>query len=224
MTVEVYSNLVGIAPRLWEVLERPGVRLATSYYSPRPQEHEAITGRQGSHQRTPRNLREALRRGIPVRAGAVAELKGLGVAEVRVDRMRRVGRGAGTTVSDLDQLCGHCGEGKLAISPEGEVWPCVFSRWLRLGNVRASSLAEVNLRAKPVRRWLAAAFANHLRDPSLGRRCDPDRLCRCRRVRNSTHAAPLTGLPLRASRFLAACPGGPGLTAALRFTKAPTEP
>ena len=91
--------------------------------------------------------------------------------------MRRVGRGAGTTVSDLDQLCGHCGEGKLAISPEGEVWPCVFSRWLRLGNVRASSLAEVNLRAKPVRRWLAAAFANHLRDPSLGRRCDPDRLC-----------------------------------------------
>ncbi|HZV48806.1 MAG TPA: radical SAM protein, partial [Candidatus Dormibacteraeota bacterium] len=31
MAVEVYSNLVGIAPRLWEVLERPGVRLATSY-------------------------------------------------------------------------------------------------------------------------------------------------------------------------------------------------
>src|SRR5579883_1644493 len=50
------------------------------------------------------------------------------------------------------------------------------------------------------------------------------RFIRCRRVRNSTHAAPLTGLPLRASRFLAACPGGPGLTAALRFTKAPTEP
>ncbi len=95
MAVEVYSNLVGIAPRLWEVLERPGVRLATSYYSPRPPEHEAITGRRGSHQRTLRNLREALRRGIPVRAGvvevlpgqdvagAVAELRGLGVAEVR---------------------------------------------------------------------------------------------------------------------------------------------
>ncbi|HLH71149.1 MAG TPA: ABC transporter permease, partial [Candidatus Dormibacteraeota bacterium] len=46
---------------------------------------------------------------------------------------------------------------------------------------------------------------------------------RCRRVRSSTHAAPLTGLPLRASRFLAACPGSPGLTTALRFTKAPTE-
>src|SRR5579875_1858495 len=49
-------------------------------------------------------------------------------------------------------------------------------------------------------------------------------LIRCRRVRNSTHAAPLTGLPLRASRFPAACPRSPGLTAALRFTKAPTEP
>src|SRR5579883_2721396 len=49
-------------------------------------------------------------------------------------------------------------------------------------------------------------------------------LIRCRRVRNSTHAAPLTGLPLRASRFLAACPRSPGLTTALRFTKAPTEP
>ncbi len=42
--------------------------------------------------------------------------------------------------------------------------------------------------------------------------------------KRSSHAAPLTGLPSRASRFLAACPGSPGLTAALRFTKAPTEP
>ncbi|HZU16261.1 MAG TPA: radical SAM protein [Candidatus Dormibacteraeota bacterium] len=189
MTVEVYTNLVGIGRRLWRVLERPGVRLATSYHSVKAEAHEAITGRRGSHERTLRNLKEALRRGIPVRVGVVevlpgqemaetvAELEELGVSEIRVDRVRRVGRGAGSAVPDLDQLCGHCGEGKLAISPEGEVWPCVFSRWLRLGNVRESSLAEVYLQAKPARRRLAVAFADRVRGSSLGQPCDPDRLC-----------------------------------------------
>jgi MoaA/NifB/PqqE/SkfB family radical SAM enzyme len=166
MTVEVYTNLVGVGQRLWRVLERPSVRLATSYHSVKAEAHEAITGRRGSHERTLRNLKEALRRGIPVRVGVVevlpgqemaetvAELEELGVGEIRVDRMRRVGRGAGGTVPDIDQLCVHCGEGKLAISPEGEVWPCVFSRWLQLGNVRESPLAEIYLTSAAVRSGL----------------------------------------------------------------------
>ena len=61
--------------------------------------------------------------------------------------------------------------------PESEVWPCVFSRRLRLGNVRESSLAEVYLQAKPARRRLAVAFADRVRGSSLGQPCDPDRLC-----------------------------------------------
>src|ERR1700733_14611803 len=38
--VEVFSNLVRISTELWEVFSRPGVRLATSYYSDSPSEHE----------------------------------------------------------------------------------------------------------------------------------------------------------------------------------------
>jgi len=96
--------------------------------------------------------------------------------------VRRVGRGAGTTVSDLDQLCGHCGEGKLAISPEGEVWPCVFSRWLRLGNVRESSLADIysastavrsRLRRRPVVGPIAPTPGGSKCPPDYGPLCPP---------------------------------------------------
>jgi MoaA/NifB/PqqE/SkfB family radical SAM enzyme len=44
-------------------------------------------------------------------------------------------------------------EGKPHVA-EGEVWPCVFSRWLRLGNVRESSLAEVYSASTAVRSGL----------------------------------------------------------------------
>src|SRR5262245_1402975 len=49
--VEVYSNLVRVIPALWEVFALPGVRLATSYYSPDASRHDAITGNRG-HDRT----------------------------------------------------------------------------------------------------------------------------------------------------------------------------
>jgi MoaA/NifB/PqqE/SkfB family radical SAM enzyme len=108
-------------------------------------------------------------------AETVAELEGLGVSEIRVDRVRRVGRGAGGAVPDLDQLCGHCGEGKLAISPEGEVWPCVFSRWLRLGNVRESPLAEVYLISAAVRSGLRRRpVADSAAGPPGKVKCPPD--------------------------------------------------
>ncbi|MGH3779147.1 MAG: SPASM domain-containing protein [Pseudonocardiaceae bacterium] len=44
---------------------------------------------------------------------------------------------------DVSQLCGHCAHGKVAIAPNGDVWPCVFSRWMPVGNVRHQSLAEI---------------------------------------------------------------------------------
>lgn len=51
LEVEVFTNLVHVTPRLWETFSRPGVRLATSWYSDDPVEHVAITGRR-SHART----------------------------------------------------------------------------------------------------------------------------------------------------------------------------
>lgn len=50
-------------------------------------------------------------------------------------------RGAGEP--DVSQLCGNCGRGIAAISPDGDVWPCVFSRWVTTGNVLRTPLAEI---------------------------------------------------------------------------------
>lgn len=155
IAVEVYSNLVHVRPELWETFTRPGVRLATSYYADDASQHEAITKRRGSHARTKRNIIEALRRSIPLRVGIVdvhddqrvdqarAELSSLGVMEIGYDRLRQVGRGIRTQQANVNQLCGNCASGVLAVSPQGAVWPCVFSRWLPVGNVRNQSLAEI---------------------------------------------------------------------------------
>ncbi len=107
LDVEVFSNLVHVSDQMWTIFERPGVSLASSYYSSVPAEHEQITGRRGSHARTRENIVEALRRSIPLRVGLVdtgtgdvdlahAELLGLGVTNIRRDVVRAFGRAAGS--------------------------------------------------------------------------------------------------------------------------------
>ncbi|MGH3620220.1 MAG: radical SAM protein [Sciscionella sp.] len=155
LEVEVFSNFTHVSPQLWELFAQPGVRLATSYYSDDAAQHAAITKGRGSHARTRANVSEALRRRIPLRVGLInvhdgqrveqarAELEALGVSEIGVDRVRQVGRGVRNQAPSLDQLCGNCGNGRLAVAPDGTVWPCVFSRWLPVGNARQSPLAEI---------------------------------------------------------------------------------
>jgi MoaA/NifB/PqqE/SkfB family radical SAM enzyme len=156
MQVEVFSNLVHVPLNLWDVFEQPGVQLATSYYSDRAGEHERITKGRGSYMRTKTNIVEALRRSIPLRVGVIDlgdgqrveqardELAALGFdGEVRVDHLRGVGRGIRAATPDTSQLCGQCGSGKVAIAPDGSVWPCVFSRWLPVGNVLHDPLVEI---------------------------------------------------------------------------------
>lgn len=172
LEVEVFTNLVHVTDRLWEVFNRHGVSLATSYYSDDPGQHAAVT-RRPSHARTNANIVEALRRGIPLRAGVIdlgggqraeaaqAELVDLGVPAVGYDRLRQVGRGVRDQQPSADQLCGRCGDGVAAISPDGAVWPCVFSRWLPVGNVLEAELATIldSPAADAVRAELADAFA-----------------------------------------------------------------
>ncbi|MGW6933832.1 radical SAM/SPASM domain-containing protein [Lentzea sp. NPDC054927] len=159
LAVEIFSNLVHIGPRLWDTFSRPGVRLATSYYSDTASQHDAITRRRGSHARTRANIAEALHRDIPLRAGVIDvstsnhigqqrtraardELVQLGVPHVGVDNLRGVGRGANASPA-ADQLCGRCGHGAVAISSTGEVWPCVFARWISLGNIVDTDLRTI---------------------------------------------------------------------------------
>ena len=153
--VEVFSNLLRVTPRLWDIFSRPGVCLATSYYADDVGQHEIITQRRGSYARTTANIAEAVRRSIPLRVGLIdvmdeqrvaqarQRLADLGVVDVDLDRLRQVGRGVRDRQPDVSQLCGACARGKVAIASNGDVWPCVFARWMPMGNIRAAGLADV---------------------------------------------------------------------------------
>ena len=196
LRVEIFSNLAHVPAGMWPVLERDGVSLATSYYSDDPAEHASITGRP-SHARTRTNIAEAVRRGIPLRAGLIglratqrvdaarAELAALGVHRIGTDRLRQVGRGVRQSGPTTKQLCGRCASGVIAVSPDGEVWPCVFSRWLAVGNVLECALGDILSAptARRVRAELEADFAardlvtagqgQQPCDPQCGPSCGP---------------------------------------------------
>ncbi|MFE2870945.1 radical SAM/SPASM domain-containing protein [Embleya sp. NPDC059259] len=152
--VEVFSNLVHVSDECWEIFQRRGLSLATSYYSDRADDHDAVTQRR-SHRRTRANIATAVRLNIPVRVGVIAsddrqdvdearrDLTALGVTKLRVDHVRPFGRGAHGLAPDAANLCGRCGDGRAAISPTGEVSPCVFSDWMSVGNIRSAPLASI---------------------------------------------------------------------------------
>lgn len=158
LRVEVFSNLVHVSPQQWAAFSLPGVSLATSWYTPDPAVHAEITGSESAHARTKANIAEAARRGIRVRAAIVdipggdveaagIELEGLGVADTgSADHVRRVGRAAKPGAAgnpDVMELCGRCGRGRAAVSPDGDVSPCVLSRWMVAGSVRRQPLADI---------------------------------------------------------------------------------
>ncbi|WP_435113130.1 SPASM domain-containing protein, partial [Nocardiopsis synnemataformans] len=182
-----------VSARLWEVFSRPGVRLATSWYSDDADEHAAITQRP-THARTRANIVEARRRRIPLRAGVVGvlpsqrtgeaqqELRSLGVEQIGYDDLRGVGRGAEhDSTPDTSVLCGRCAHGNLAVAPDGTVWPCVFTRWLSVGNVRHQSLNDIpgSDRMATVVAELSEEFTHRavcvpdMCDPQCGPSCSP---------------------------------------------------
>jgi MoaA/NifB/PqqE/SkfB family radical SAM enzyme len=175
--VEVYTNLVHVTDEVWELLTAPKASLAFSYYSKDARQHNAVTMR-NSHSATRRNVAKAVSLRIPIRAGVIdtgtgqvdgakADLLALGITKIGVDRIRAVGRGGG---NDISELCGRCGKGVAAVSPNGEVWPCVFSRWMPVGNVLTNSLAEI-MAGRP----MADAVAS-IPDGRRGA-CEPDAMC-----------------------------------------------
>ncbi|MET9290875.1 radical SAM protein [Streptomyces sp. NPDC003077] len=154
-TVEVYSNLYRVHDAWWQVFRRKGVSLATSYYSDRAEEHDAITTRIGSYHRTRANIEKAVRLGVPLRAGIVHthegqrtaeardELAALGVRHVTTDRVRAVGRAAGRMPPGVSELCGRCGRERAAVLPNGDLVLCVLARFMPVGNVHTRRLPDL---------------------------------------------------------------------------------
>ncbi|TDB72943.1 radical SAM/SPASM domain-containing protein [Actinomadura sp. KC216] len=154
LDVEVFSNLVHVPPRWWELFQRDRVSVATSYYSADPAEHKAVTGRP-SHRLTRANIVRAVQLGVPLRAGIIdtgdaqrteearRDLEGIGVTRIQVDRVRQIGRAADGRSPETSELCGRCGDGRASIGPDGQVSPCAMSAWMSVGNVHETALADI---------------------------------------------------------------------------------
>ncbi|WP_327703243.1 radical SAM protein [Streptomyces decoyicus] len=186
--IEVFSNLTHISDAVWEALRLPDVRLAFSYYSDESQDHDDVTESRGSHSRTLANIEKAKSLGIPMRGSVIKVLEGqrgdesrrqlldIGMRDVRTDRVRPFGRAAGGSVPRISKLCGQCGRNKMAISPEGDVWPCVFARWMVVGNVRHQSLRDIynGVPMQGARAELTAAFPEKAPEAGGDPSCLPD--------------------------------------------------
>lgn len=149
--IEVYSNVVRLSEETLAEYKAMGIHVACSFYSSRANVHDRITQRAGSHRQTVENIRRIVRAGVPIRVGVIEMeanageydatrefLASLGANHVGVDRLRGVGRGTPHRLptSPDRELCGRCWAGKLCVSADAAVYPCVFARHLPLGDVR----------------------------------------------------------------------------------------
>lgn len=167
--IEIYTNGLALRGTTYDRLRALRPSFAFSFYSHDPQTHDAITQTAGSHARTTRAIRRAVRDGLQVRVGMIAMeqnrghasrarayLQSLGVAPsaIRIDRMRDVGRGHPMQWDDADDTAGMRAGGvesakprnfggTAAVSYDGNVHPCIFSRHLLLGSIRKQSLEAI---------------------------------------------------------------------------------
>lgn len=137
------------------------------------------------------NIAEAVRRSIPLRVGLIdvidgqrvaqarQQLEALGVTSISTDRLRQVGRGLRDQWPDSSQLCGGCARGKVAIASNGDVWPCVFARWILLGNVRTTLLGNIVTasRMEAIRAQISHSGSSREECAPETPKCNPETQC-----------------------------------------------
>lgn len=160
--IEVYTNGLALKPQLATELAQFQVKMAFSVYSHRVEVHDAITRTPGSLRRTLQAIEWARQAGMTVRVGvtltqdnlddedgvvALLSSRGVDRDHIGVDRERPVGRGswrepnsgnAEQATATMHALASRAeGGGKLAVTYDGRVVPCVFDREQTLGQVNA---------------------------------------------------------------------------------------
>jgi radical SAM protein with 4Fe4S-binding SPASM domain len=193
--IEVFSNLTFLDDETLGYSADNQVCFATSVYSDDSRIHDAITKVRSSHARTVGNLKKLVANGIVTRAATIvidqdAEavertqrfLEELGVGSVRVSEVREFGRGEQllSQSAQLSGLCGHCWRGKLAIAPDGVVYPCVMARQWPVGNIVDTALSQIveSDALQDIRRaifeaaWLPRVMAAC--HPACAESCGPD--------------------------------------------------
>lgn len=189
--IEVYSNLISISTRLWNLFVHYHVRLATSFYSDDACIHDAITAIVGSQQKTLHHMQKALMLGLRLRVGMIQIneqqdieatkrfliTQGVKAHAIGVDRTRGVGRGVSLRQEDpVEALCGKCINNRCAVTASGEVYPCIFSRSFPIGNVLKQDINSIvtgeTMRSTVNR--LSQAFAHRQGSAYTEGDCDPD--------------------------------------------------
>jgi len=155
---EVFTNATLISDELIETFKRHRVRVASSFYSHDPGTHDRITAQEGSFEKTVEGIEKLVRNRIPTRVGVIKldenathvkqakrYLRRLGVRFIGQDRLRSIGRGQryASTNNGTPQLCGQCWRRKLCITPNGDAYPCVFSRTVPVGNFLTDGIQGV---------------------------------------------------------------------------------
>ena len=170
LEVEVFTNGLLLSPALLDSLLACDVSFAFSLYGADAAIHDRVTRTSGSFLRTVDAIRRAAAAGAEVRIGVVVVAENVAAAEetltfartlvarphaVRLVAAREVGRGR--IAPDLsagerkpcDDLVppppkAWVAHGRAALCADGEVRPCIFTRWLSLGCVgRDGTLAHI---------------------------------------------------------------------------------
>lgn len=162
---EIYTNGLALDEELLAKLAPHRPSFAFSYYSADPAVHDAITRTPGSHRRTRSAIARAVARDLPVRCSVVVlgdnvdgvdatveDLRSIGVKTITTAGSMTAGRGslfAWRPHNQPNTGGGHraanaAGDGKLCVTYEGNVVPCIFNRSRVLGQVSATHrLADV---------------------------------------------------------------------------------
>jgi MoaA/NifB/PqqE/SkfB family radical SAM enzyme len=158
--IEIFTNLTRLSNDLLESIKKNKAIIACSFYSSEQHVHESITKSKGSFDRTVKNIKVVVAADIPLRVGIVSVpgvndtgisetkmfLESIGATDVGVDIMRGFGRGAIATESAepcFADLCGKCNDGSICIDPEGNVSPCIMSRFCTIGSVREGPISAM---------------------------------------------------------------------------------
>jgi radical SAM protein with 4Fe4S-binding SPASM domain len=208
--IEVYTNLTLLTDDFIDKFSKCGVNIATSFYSSDEEIHDCITGVKGSFKKTVNGIEKILSNKIPLRIGIVTTdinkhefnaakqfLIRLGVDKntVGVDQTRPVGRGLSLTPYENlgETLCGSCWKGKLAISWDGNCYPCVFARNVNVGNILTNSLSEI-IYSEELKKFRKFSFSYKKKSIAVNTydQCKPDM---CRPVTNPIPCDPVECAP-----------------------------
>jgi len=155
--IEIYTNGLLLTEKRLAQLLPFAPAIAFSLYSHLPDVHDAVTRTPGSLKKTLAAIRRSVDAGLSIRVGMVAMesnaphlaetvelLRSMGVTQINVTPSFEVGRGEqylGALPQGVFQ--GHSGQnasrgpakGKLCITYQGEVVPCIFNREQVLGRI-----------------------------------------------------------------------------------------